>query len=47
MITDLCEMMVQRLLLFKARSNTLPEQVLVYRDGVSEVSDAVTLSFIS
>ncbi|KAI0080425.1 argonaute-like protein [Panus rudis PR-1116 ss-1] len=36
MITDLKEMMVERLKVFKAKSNRLPARVLVYRDGVSE-----------
>jgi hypothetical protein len=37
MVTDLCDMMVERLNAFKAKSNALPKRVLVYRDGVSEV----------
>jgi eukaryotic translation initiation factor 2C len=37
MITNLAAMMLERLLLFKARSKSLPKRVLVYRDGVSEV----------
>lgn len=37
MVTDLSEMMRSRLQLWKARNkNTLPENILVYRDGVSE-----------
>ena len=39
MVTNLDKMMISRLELFKIRSkNTLPQRVLVYRDGVSEVS---------
>lgn len=38
MITNLKDMMVDRLKLFqKKNSGKLPERVLVYRDGVSEV----------
>ncbi|EGO01021.1 hypothetical protein SERLA73DRAFT_167206 [Serpula lacrymans var. lacrymans S7.3] len=37
MITNLAQMMVERLTLWKSRNgNKLPERVLVYRDGVSE-----------
>lgn len=36
MITNLKEMMVARLQLFRQRSKVLPKRVLVYRDGVSE-----------
>lgn len=36
MITDLRDMMIERLLLFKATSKVLPARILVYRDGVSE-----------
>lgn len=37
MITNLKEMMIARLQLFRQRSKVLPKRVLVYRDGVSEV----------
>jgi eukaryotic translation initiation factor 2C len=37
MITNLSAMMVERLKLFKVRSKNLPQRILVYRDGVSEV----------
>ena len=37
MIQDLTEMMVERLLAYKAVSKTLPKRVIIYRDGVSEV----------
>ena len=37
MVTNLASMMVARLNLFKVRSGRLPQRVLVYRDGVSEV----------
>lgn len=38
MITDLAGMMEERLVSYRARSNALPDRILVYRDGVSEVS---------
>jgi len=37
MITNLKDMMITRLQLFQQRAKTLPQRVLVYRDGVSEV----------
>lgn len=37
MISELAAMMVERLEAFRAKSRRLPERVLVYRDGVSEV----------
>lgn len=37
MVQDLEEMVVSRLLYYKERNGTLPEQIIVYRDGVSEV----------
>ena len=36
MITDLTQMMVDRLSTFKARNNILPQRILFFRDGVSE-----------
>ena len=36
MISDLESMFVERLQAYKAKNNTLPARVLVYRDGVSE-----------
>ncbi|KAF8065231.1 argonaute-like protein [Lyophyllum atratum] len=36
MVTNLAKMIHERLVLFKARSKSLPQRVLVYRDGVSE-----------
>jgi eukaryotic translation initiation factor 2C len=36
MVTDLKDMFQSRLDLWKARNKTLPENILVYRDGVSE-----------
>lgn len=38
MITNLTEMMKERLDLYKEKNKMLPKRVLVYRDGVSEVS---------
>lgn len=47
MVTNLDKMMISRLDLFKARNkNLLPQRVLIYRDGVSEVSVSL-LYFIS
>jgi hypothetical protein len=37
MITNLAGMMFERLNLFKTRNKLLPNRILVYRDGVSEV----------
>jgi len=37
MITNLKDMMVARLKLFHQHGKTLPQRVLIYRDGVSEV----------
>jgi eukaryotic translation initiation factor 2C len=36
MITELTDMMVERLNAFKAKNNALPQRVLFFRDGVSE-----------
>lgn len=38
MIQDLTEMMVERLQAYKATNKALPKRVIIYRDGVSEVS---------
>lgn len=38
MVTNLKDMMLERLEAFRKRSKKYPERVLVYRDGVSEVS---------
>ena len=39
MITDLEDMMFERLKVFQSKNDQcLPDRVLVYRDGVSEVS---------
>jgi Piwi domain len=37
MVQALDKMMVTRLKLFQQRTNKLPERILIYRDGVSEV----------
>ena len=37
MITELKEMMIERIQAFRAKSNSLPARIIVYRDGVSEV----------
>jgi len=36
MISPLCEMMQERLAAFQTKSKTLPQRIIVYRDGVSE-----------
>lgn len=41
MITELASMMEERLKAFQARSKTLPQRILVYRDGVSEVRESL------
>lgn len=39
MVTALTDMMIERLKAFQAtNNNALPTRILVYRDGVSEVS---------
>lgn len=37
MLDELKEMMCERLLSYKKHSSTLPERIIVFRDGVSEV----------
>lgn len=37
MVQDLEKMMVERLALYQKNTNTLPERIFVFRDGVSEV----------
>jgi eukaryotic translation initiation factor 2C len=37
MITDLRDMMEERLLAYRTKNRELPQRILVYRDGVSEV----------
>lgn len=37
MVQILTDMMCERLALYKKRNKKLPERVIVYRDGVSEV----------
>ncbi|KAL0577823.1 hypothetical protein V5O48_004151 [Marasmius crinis-equi] len=36
MVSELEDMMIERLLAYKAKNNTLPERIFVFRDGVSE-----------
>ncbi|KAF9467172.1 argonaute-like protein [Collybia nuda] len=43
MVTNLAKMMHERLTLFKTRNKTLPQRVLVYRDGVSEGQFAIVV----
>lgn len=42
MVDDLEPMMVERLLAYKAKSKGLPEKIIVFRDGVSEVSPSIS-----
>lgn len=37
MLDELRDMMVERLLLYERTNRVLPERILVFRDGVSEV----------
>jgi hypothetical protein len=37
MVTDLTDMMYERLLAYQNKMEILPERVFVFRDGVSEV----------
>ena len=37
MVTNLAKMTWERLTLFKQKNKFLPQRILVYRDGVSEV----------
>jgi hypothetical protein len=41
MVTDLGEMLFERLLLYQKRNNRLPDRIIVYRDGVSEASSGL------
>jgi hypothetical protein len=43
MITNLANMMAERLRAFTARSKRLPDRILVYRDGVSEGQFAIVV----
>lgn len=38
MVTDLAEMMCERLAAYEKKMKKLPERVFIFRDGVSEVS---------
>jgi hypothetical protein len=35
MVTELRDMLVERLLVYEKRNNFLPERIIVFRDGVS------------
>jgi eukaryotic translation initiation factor 2C len=37
-VTDLKDMMIERLKAFWSKSHEYPERILVYRDGISEAS---------
>lgn len=41
MITDLRDMMEERLLAYRTKNKDLPQRILVYRDGVSEVQPMI------
>ncbi|KAF9036354.1 hypothetical protein BJ165DRAFT_1409108 [Panaeolus papilionaceus] len=43
MVTDLAEMMVERLTLFRSCNKILPTRIIVYRDGVSEGQFSIVL----
>jgi len=43
MIQELRDMMIERLLLFEKRNKALPERIIVFRDGVSEVCTIFSL----
>lgn len=40
MLDELRDMMVERLLLYEKKNKSLPQRILVFRDGVSEVSES-------
>jgi len=40
MITDLTTMMIERLQVYSAKNRGLPDRIIIYRDGVSEVRRA-------
>ena len=42
MLDELTDMLVERLLVYEKKNKALPERVIVYRDGVSEVSSVFT-----
>jgi Piwi domain len=44
MITDLRDMMEERLLAYRTKNRDLPQRILVYRDGVSEVRPMISSS---
>jgi hypothetical protein len=37
MLDELDEMLIERLKVFEQKNKTLPQRILIYRDGVSEV----------
>lgn len=37
MLDELRDMLVERLLVYEAKNKSLPDRILVFRDGVSEV----------
>jgi len=44
MLDELRDMLVERLLVYEKKNRALPARIIVYRDGVSEVSSPVVLS---
>jgi eukaryotic translation initiation factor 2C len=42
MVTELSDMIVERLLLWKKVNKALPRRIFVFRDGVSEVTPTLT-----
>jgi hypothetical protein len=47
MVSQLSDMLVERLLVYEKKNKVLPSRVLVYRDGVSEVSRPYPLFFFN
>lgn len=45
MLDELRDMMVERLLLYEKKNKILPQRILVFRDGVSEVSESFLREF--
>jgi hypothetical protein len=44
MLDELRDMLVERLLVYEKKNRALPARIIVYRDGVSEVSSSIFIS---
>jgi len=44
MLDELRDMLVERLLFYEKKNRALPARIIVYRDGVSEVSSSIFIS---